>query len=297
MEAQTSERMQIQVVVLGTGAMGGAMAARLLSQGMRVGVWSRHPASTESSVALGAEAYADLDEAAAAADVVITMLPTSEATKAVMLDQGALQAMRRNATWIQMATIGVRATEELAAEVDGLRPDVAFIDAPVSGSRGPAEAGELLILASSSHAVWGVVEPIFRVLGRKTMWLGPAGAGSRMKLLLNTLLAFQIEGVAELRAVARRLKVDPAELTGALEDSPLASSYAKAKLAKMQSGDDTAEFALEMALKDLDLVVSEAGVDAVPVADAISNRWRDLVAGGARGLDVSVARLGLGEDE
>jgi 3-hydroxyisobutyrate dehydrogenase-like beta-hydroxyacid dehydrogenase len=65
----------------------------------------------------------------------------------------------------------------------------------------------------------------------------------------------------------------------------------------MQSGDDSPEFALEMALKDLDLVVSEAGADAVPVADAISNRWRDLVADRARGLDVSAARLGLGEDE
>ena len=119
MEVQTSEQMQMQVVVLGTGTMGGAMAARLLGEGMRVGVWSRHAASTEPSVALGAEAYADLEAAAAAADVVITMLPTSEATKAVMLDQGALQAMRRDATWIQMATIGVRATEELADRSTG----------------------------------------------------------------------------------------------------------------------------------------------------------------------------------
>jgi 3-hydroxyisobutyrate dehydrogenase len=286
----------MQVVVLGTGTMGSAMAARLLRSGMRVGVWSRHLASTESSVALGAETYADLEEAAAAADVVITMLPTFAATKQVMFDEGALPAMRPNATWIQMATIGVGATEQLAAQVDGLRPDVAFIDAPVSGSRGPAEAGELLILASSSRAVWGIVEPIFRVLGRKTMWLGPVGGGSRMKLLLNTLLAFQIEGAAEVRAVARRLQVDPAALTEALEDSPLASIFGKAKLAKMQSGDDSPEFSLEMALKDLDLVVSEAGADAAPVAEVISDRWRDLAAAGAGGLDVSAARLGLGED-
>jgi 3-hydroxyisobutyrate dehydrogenase len=296
MEVQTSEQTQMQVVVIGTGTMGSAIAARLLRSGMRVGVWSRHSASSESSVALGAETYADLEEAAAAADVVITMLPTFAATKQVMFDEGALPAMRPNATWIQMATIGVRATEQLAAQVDGLRPDVAFIDAPVSGSRGPAEAGELLILASSSRAVWGIVEPIFRVLGRKTMWLGPVGGGSRMKLLLNTLLAFQIEGVAEVRAVARRLQVDPAALTEALEDSPLASTFGKAKLAKMQSGDDSPEFSLEMALKDLDLVVSEAGVDAAPVAEVISDRWRDLAAAGAGGLDVSAARLGLGED-
>jgi 3-hydroxyisobutyrate dehydrogenase len=296
MEVRTSEQVQMQVVVLGTGTMGSAMTARLLGEGVRVGVWSRHSASTESSVALGATAYADVEEAAGAADVVITMLPTAAVTKAVMFEHGALAAMRPNATWIQMATIGVRATEQIAALVDGLRPDVALIDAPVSGSRAPAEAGELLILASSSHAVWGIVEPIFRILGRKTMWLGPVGAGSRMKLMLNTLLAFQIEGIAEVTAAARRLKIDPAAVTEALQDSPLASSYAKAKLAKMQSGDDAPEFSLEMALKDLDLVASEAGVDAVPIADSISDRWRDLVATGAGGLDVSAARLGLGED-
>jgi 3-hydroxyisobutyrate dehydrogenase len=296
MPVATSERMEMQVMVLGTGTMGSAMAARLLSEGIRVGVWSRRSASTEASVALGGQAFVDVEEAAAAADVVITMLPTFAVTKAVMFEQGALAAMRPNATWIQMATIGVGATEQLAELLGGLRPDVALIDAPVSGSRGPAQAGELLILASSSHAVWGVVEPIFRVLGRKTMWLGPVGAGSRMKLLLNTLLAFQVEGIAEVTSVARRLQIDPGAVTEALEDSPLASSYAKAKLSKMQSGDDTAEFSLEMALKDLDLVVSEAGVDAVPIADAISHRWRDLVTAGARGLDVSAARRGLGED-
>jgi 3-hydroxyisobutyrate dehydrogenase len=295
-EGKNSASTPLHVAVLGAGTMGSAMATRLLAAGMRVAVWSRHSSSTDSSVKLGATSYEDVKDAAAAADVVITMLPTLAVTNEVMFEQGAASAMRANATWLQMATIGARGIEQLAAQIAALRPDIALIDAPVSGSRGPAEAGELLILASSSQAAWGVVEPIFRALGTRTMWLGPLGAGSRMKLVLNTLLAFQIEGIAEVAALARRLQVDPAALTEALRDSPLASSYAKAKLEKMLNGDDTPEFSLDLALKDLDLATAEAGSDAVPIARAISDRWRDLVSGGASGRDVSAARRGLGED-
>jgi 3-hydroxyisobutyrate dehydrogenase len=193
-----------------------------------------------------------------------------------------------------MATVGVERTEWLATQVRTQRPDVAFIDAPVSGSREPAEAGQLLILASGPPRAAQSLESVFGVLGRATLWLGPAGAGSAMKLVLNTWLAFQTEGAAEAAALAERLGVPTTALFAALRDNPLASPYALGKLARMVEQDYRADFALDWALKDLDLAASEAGARVAPVAVAIADRWRGLVRNGSSGLDVSAARQGLG---
>lgn len=283
-----------RVAVIGLGTMGRAMADRLLSAGLRVNVWSRRPASTMSFIDLGATAYADATQAVADADVVVTMLPTLDAINEVMLDAKTLDAMGPDSIWVQMATIGVAATGRLAAEATLRRPDVVFVDAPVSGSREPAKSGQLLILASGPEEVTGVLEPVFGALGKRTMWLGPVGAGSAMKLVLNTWLAFQTEGAAESAALAESLGVAPALLQEALRDSPLASRYALAKLQRMLEKDFHADFALDWALKDLDLVESDADTNAAPVAGVIAERWRDLLRSGSSGLDVSAVRRGLG---
>jgi 3-hydroxyisobutyrate dehydrogenase len=280
------------VAVIGTGTMGAAMARRLLGAQMDVHVWARHAASTTALVDLGATRFEQAPDAVRDVDVVITMLPTPDATADVMMRGQTLDAMRPGSIWVQMATLGVEATEELAAETLNRRPDVAFIDAPVSGSREPAESGQLLILASGTPA--SSIEPVFAALGRDTLWLGPAGAGSAMKLILNTWLAFQTEGAAEAAALAERLGVPTAALFDALRDNPLASKYALAKLARMIDEDYDADFALEWALKDLDLVAASAGSGVAPIAGAIAERWRTLVNEGSSGLDVSAARRGLG---
>lgn len=290
---QQNEQPKPRMAVIGTGTMGAAMTRRLLGAGMEVDVWSRHPASTASLVAKGASAHEASTEAVAQAEVVITMLPNAYITTEVMIDGGTLGAMSPDSTWVQMATIGAEATERLVAETKALRPGPAFVDAPVSGSRRPAEDGQLLILASGPAASTAVLEPVFGVLGRATLWLGPAGAGSRMKLVLNTWLAFQVEGAAEVSALAIHLGVGAPALMDALNGNPLASSYALGKLAKMFDQDDRADFSLDLALKDLDLATSEAGTGVAPLAAAIAGRWRELVSHGFSGLDVSAARHGL----
>jgi 3-hydroxyisobutyrate dehydrogenase len=286
------ERMP-QVAVIGTGTMGAAMARRLLGAGMDVYVWSRHPASTMPLVDEGATAFEKASDAAKDADVVITMLPTVEATAEVMFDGLTLDSMRPSSIWVQMATIGVEATQRLLAATLARRPAVAFVDAPVSGSRDPAEKGQLLILASGPHATAQSLEPVFAALGRATLWLGPAGAGSATKLVLNTWLAFQTEGAAEAAALAEQLGVPDSALVDALRDNPLASPYALGKLTRMLEQEYHADFSLDWALKDLDLVASEGGSGVTPVASAIADRWRRLITSGSSGLDVSAARRGL----
>lgn len=290
-----TERMPT-VAVIGTGTMGSAMAQRLVSAGMDVGVWARHRSSTMELVDRGATAFESAADAAKEADVVITMLPTADATEEVMFTGQGLSAMSEGSIWVQMATIGVERTKRLAKWTRTHRPDVVFVDAPVSGSRAPAESGQLLILASGPDAAAPTLEPVFGVLGRSTLWLGPAGTGSRMKLVLNTWLAFQTEGAAESAALAANLGVPTQALFAALRDNPLASPYALSKLTKMVDNDFHADFALDWALKDLDLVASDAGPGVAPIAAAIADRWRGLVRDGSSGLDVSAARNGLGQD-
>ncbi|MDQ6879184.1 MAG: NAD(P)-dependent oxidoreductase [Candidatus Dormibacteraeota bacterium] len=281
------------VALLGAGTMGAAIAERLLDQGFAVDVWNRTPGPAARLAALGATAHAKPQEAVVRADIVVTMLPTGDAVREVMLKQSTLNVIRPGKVWAQMGTIGVEATESLVFEVAGAHPDVAFVDAPVSGSREPARSGRLLILASGPAGARPILEPVFQALGRP-VWLGEAGAGSRMKLVLNTWLAFEVEAAAEVAALADRLGVGYTALREAVAGGALASGVAMTKLAKMESGDYSPDFSLELALKDLDLAQAAAGVEVIPVAGSIAERWRRLVAEGYGRLDISAARIGLG---
>jgi 3-hydroxyisobutyrate dehydrogenase len=283
-----------QVALLGAGTMGAGMAQRLLDLGFPVNVWNRTPGPTAALAAHGATVRTKPIAAVAVAEVVVTMLPNADAVADVMLGGGALDALRPSATWAQMGTIGVEATERLAAEVARRRPDVGFVDAPVSGSREPARNGRLLILASGPDRSHDAVDAVFAALGQRTLWLGPAGSGSRLKLVLNAWLAFEIEAAAEASALAGRLGVPYTLLANAVIGGPLASAVALSKLAKMETGDYSADFSLEWALKDLDLALAASGAETTPVVRAIAERWRRLVAQGQGHFDISAARLGLG---
>jgi 3-hydroxyisobutyrate dehydrogenase len=138
----------LAITVIGIGTMGGAFVRRLLGAGFPVTVWSRNESDTAPFVTLGATEHASSHDAVAHADVVLTMLPNPDITRDVMLGQGVLSAMAPSSTWLQMATIGSVATEQLIAATKSTRPDVTLVDAPVSGSREPAESGQLVILAS-----------------------------------------------------------------------------------------------------------------------------------------------------
>lgn len=281
------------VTVIGAGTMGSAITRRLLHQGFAVGVWNRTPQAATVLAELGACAFAHADEAVADAAIVLTLLATADAVETVMIRGGVLDAMTPGSVWAQMGTIGVDATEHLDRVVRDRRPDVVFLDAPVSGSRQPAGSGQLLILASGPNDAVGAIGPVFDAIGRETLWVGPAGTGSRLKLVLNTWLAFEVEAAAEAAALAGSLGVPAGALADAVRSNPLASPLAAAKLAKIESADDRPEFPLAWALKDLDLAQAAAGSGPAPIAAAIAARWRPLVEDGMGGLDVSAARHGL----
>jgi 3-hydroxyisobutyrate dehydrogenase len=285
------------VAVLGTGIMGSAMAHNLLAAGLPTAVWDRSPAATTALRGAGATVAGSPREAVAGARTVITMLPTAEVVESVMFDGRVTEAFPPEAVWAQMGTIGLAATAGLAERLGRVRPDVTFVDAPVSGSKGPAEAGQLLVLASGPAAAEPVVRAAFAAIGRKTVWLGPAGQGTAMKLAVNAYLSILVEGVAEALELAARLGIDSARLADAIEGGPLDAPLADAKLHKMQDGDFTPEFPLQWALKDVDLAIDAVGDDRLPLLQALSTQWRAAVDAGHGREDISAARLAVGRHQ
>ena len=225
------------VAVLGTGIMGSAMARNLLAAGLPATVWDRSAAATAVLGDAGARVARSAPEAVRDARVVITMLPTAQVVDSVIFAGGVAEAFAQGAAWAQMGTIGVTATADAVSRLGQVRPDVMLVDAPVSGSKGPAEAGQLLILASGPQQARPIVGPAFAAVGRKTVWLGEAGQGSRMKLVVNAYMSVLIEGVAEALDLAGRMGVDTSRLAECIEGGPLDAPIADAKLHKMQAGD------------------------------------------------------------
>jgi 3-hydroxyisobutyrate dehydrogenase len=283
----------VTVTVLGAGIMGSAMTRNLVAAGVKTRVWDRSSAATAPLAAAGAVVASSAREAVQDADVVITMLPTADAAESVVFDEGVADAFADGAVWAQMGTVGVEATVRFGERLAAQRPGVLFVDAPVSGSKGPAEQGQLLILASGPAAAADRLDPVFAILGRKTVWLGQAGQGSRVKLAVNAYMSILIEGVAETLELADRFGIGHQQLADAIEGGPLDAPIADAKLHKMDRGDYAPEFPLEWALKDVDLAIGAAGGEAPPLLAALSSQWHAAVAAGHGRQDISAARLAL----
>jgi len=281
------------VTVIGAGIMGSAMTRNLVAAGVKTRVWDRSAAATAPLAAAGAVVAPSAREAVQDADVVITMLPTADAVESVVFGGGVVGAFPDGCVWAQMGTIGIEATRRIRDTLAAQRPGVMFVDAPVSGSKGPAEQGQLLILASGPAAAADRLNAVFAILGRKTVWLGETGQGSLVKLLVNTYMSILIEGVAETMELADRLGISHQQLAEAIEGGPLDAPIADAKLHKIDRGDFTAEFPLEWALKDVDLTISAAGDGTPPLLAALSRQWHAAVAAGHGRQDVSAARLAL----
>jgi 3-hydroxyisobutyrate dehydrogenase len=294
MAGMSSGDARTAVAVIGAGIMGSAMTRNLVAAGLNTSVWDRSASATAPLADAGAVVAASARDAVKDAGMVITMLPTADVVDSVIFDGGAIDAFADGSVWAQMGTIGVEATLRTRDRLAARRPGVMFVDAPVSGSKGPAEHGQLLILGSGPAAAADAVRPVFDVLGRKAVWLGAAGKGSQMKLVVNAYMSILIEGVAETMELADRLDIGHQQLAEVIEGGPLDAPIADAKFHKMDERDFAAEFPLEWALKDVDLAIGAAPGDVPPLLGALSVQWHAAVAAGHGRQDISAARLALG---
>ncbi|MFE2633483.1 NAD(P)-dependent oxidoreductase [Streptomyces scopuliridis] len=271
----------LAVAVLGTGIMGAAMARNLCRTGHDVRVWNRTPAKAEALVADGARAFATPAEAVADADVVLTMVYDGPA--AVEAVTAAGPGLRPGAIWLQTTTVGVGAVASLAdlARHHGL----VFVDAPVLGTKAPAESGDLLILAAGPEKTRAPLASVLDAIGSRTVWLGEdgsTGAASRLKLVCNSWVITLTNGAAEALALAKGLDVDPRYFLEAIAGGSLDCGYLHAKAAAIMEGDYTPSFSVATAGKDARLIV-EAGASAgvrLDVAAASAERFHRAEAQG-----------------
>ncbi len=281
------------VAVLGVGTMGHGMVDSALRAGIAVIVWDRHREAVAAFADRGAEVAETAAEAARRAAIVVTMVPDADAVISVARDQGMLAALAPGAIWVQMSTIGVAGTDRVEALVRSERPDITLLDAPVSGSKDPAEEGHLIIFASGPEEARPRVAPLFDALGQRTLWVGPVGAGTRLKLVNNTWLAFTNEAVATSVALARRLGLDVSTVAEAIGDGPLTSSWQAAKLQRIAGGEFSAQFALALALKDVHLAQQAIGDDRFAVLDCLADEWQRAVDQGLGDQDLTVVTRAL----
>jgi 3-hydroxyisobutyrate dehydrogenase len=279
------------VAFLGTGRMGAPMAANLARGGFDVRAWNRTISRAQALAPDGATVASSPAEAVRGATVVITMLTDGPATEQAATGPDGFLAAAKDVIWVQMGTVGIEWTARLAGHA--AQRGVVFVDAPVSGSEGPARAGQLAILASGPDQVREVLAPVFGVLGRATAWLGPAGNGTRAKVVLNNWLANLTEATAETLSFATKLGLDPAEIVDLLQSSPMGSAYAVQKARVMLAGDFSPAFALKNALKDAELAAqaAQASGATLTLTSALLPRWRDTAASGHADDDLAVVYL------
>jgi 3-hydroxyisobutyrate dehydrogenase len=244
--------------------------------------------ATRDLAELGAHVAGTAAEAARQAAIVVTMVTDADAVLSVARDQGMLAALAPGAIWAQMSTIGVAGIDRVAAMAGAERPDVMLLDAPVSGSKDPAERGQLTIFASGPGEARERVAPLFDALGQRTIWVGETGAGTRLKLVNNTWLAFATEAVAASVALGSRLGLETETVVDALGGGPLVSPWQAAKLQRIADGEFSAQFALALALKDVRLAMQAAADGQFAALACLADEWQEAVDQGLGGQDLTV---------
>ena len=273
---------------LGLGAMGSLMATNLLEAGHTVTVWNRTPSATEALVALGARKANAPKDAARGAEFVFAIVRDDDASRSVWLDpeDGGLAGMNPGAIAIESSTLTPEWVRELGKQLGA--KGVGLLDAPVSGSRPQAEAGQLVYLIGGDGKALAAAEPLLKILGSSIQHVGPIGTGALAKLTTNTLLEVQVVVIAELIGMLRREGVDAKKILDVVAQTPVWSAVAGRVSDSMLSENFTPQFPIELIEKDFGYAVKTAvGEENAPVISSIRKVFRRAIRDGLGELNMT----------
>lgn len=271
--------MSARIAFLGLGAMGSRMATRLLQAGHRVKVWNRSQAPMQALVAAGAEPASTPRQAAQGADFVIAMVRDDEAAQQVWCnpETGALAGMGPAAVAIESSTLSLGAVRQLheAAQAAGVQ----LLDAPVSGSRPAAQAGQLVYLVGGNAEAFARAEPILLAMGSAARHVGPVGHGALAKLVTNTLLGVHVAALAELIGLLRGQGVAAQDVLQAVTATPVWAPVDHYLSGSMLGGDFTPQFPVTLIAKDFGYAIEAGGSpENMPMAVAAKDVFERAAA-------------------
>ncbi|MFE9750085.1 NAD(P)-dependent oxidoreductase [Saccharothrix saharensis] len=244
------------VAVLGTGTIGFPVARNLAAKGFSVRAWNRTASKAQELTEHGVVVADSPAEAVRGTDVVVTVLKDGPVVSDTI--KAAEPGLREGVVWVQLSTVGEDVGSLAAFAADR---GLVFVDAPVQGTRQPAENGQLVVMAAGPQDVRPTVQPLFDAIGKRTLWVGDdgaSGAASRLKLVLNTWVIALTHGVGESLALAKGLGVDPAHFVDVVTGGPMDNGYFQLKSAAVLNEDFTPSFTVDNAEKDARLVLDAA---------------------------------------
>ena len=277
---------------IGLGLMGRPMAMNLLKAGHSLTVWNRTPSRAQELVAAGATLAKSAREAAAASDMLFTIVSDPPALEQVLWghegnNDGALAGLRRGSVYIDSSTVAPSLTRRVAAAC--AERGVRYLDAPVTGGDWGAREGNLVFMIGGKADTLREVEPILGVLGKKWFHLGPNGAGQIVKLAMNAILALQVGALAEALALVTKAGLKGEQLIEVMQSSMARSGVLDIKAPLMVKGDFKPSFPLRLMHKDLGLALdlgNQLGV-ALPATAAAREVYNYVKGASPDDLDYS----------
>jgi 3-hydroxyisobutyrate dehydrogenase-like beta-hydroxyacid dehydrogenase len=248
---------------IGLGLMGRPMALNLLKAEFPVVIWNRTKSKTQELAKAGAKVASSAREAAAQADVLITIVSDPAALESVLWGEGALEALRRGSVLVDSSTVSAALAKRISAEAAAR--GVEFLDAPVTGGTWGAEKGELVFMVGGEAATLKRVEPVLAAMGKKWFHLGPHGAGQTVKVAMNLILALQVQALAEALALVIGAGVPGENLVAVLQASMARAAVLEVKAPMILKRDYTPSFPLRLMHKDLGLALDLANQIGVPL--------------------------------
>jgi 3-hydroxyisobutyrate dehydrogenase len=280
---------QPTVALLGTGTMGAGMARNIAAARIPLKVWNRTRSKAEPLAEAGIEVADSPADAVRDADLVVTMLFDVESVQSA-LDE-AREGLKQGAILVQQSTVGVAGADALATRAAEL--GLLYVDAPVLGTKKPAEDGALVILASGPAETKDVLAPLFEAIGSRTVWVGEAGQGTRLKLVANSWVLTVVEGIAESLTLAKALGVEPRQFLDVVKGGAMDAPYVQLKGSAMLDGSFAPSFGLDGAAKDAALIVEAAraaGAD-LAVIEAVQQHFARALDAGHGDQDIAATFL------
>jgi len=256
--------MKPTVAFIGLGLMGKPMAQNLLRAGFPLVVWNRTRAKTDDLVRAGAKLAANPREAAAEADVLITIVSDPPALEEVLWGaNGAMEGLRAGTLFVDSSTVSPEMARRVAEACE--KRGVDFLDAPVTGGTWGAEKGELVFMVGGKAGALERARPVLEAMGKKFVLLGPNGAGQTVKLGMNLLLALEVDAFAEALALVTAAGVPAERLVEVMQSSMGRAPLLDVKAPLMLKGEFPASFPLRLMHKDVRLALELAREHGVPL--------------------------------